>query len=57
MSSTRFMTVSYLPAKQTVPVPYLRLSGQWLQEAGFNAGDKVAVTVESGKLTITVKEK
>lgn len=34
-------------------VPYLRLSGRWLEEAGFTIGSSVAVHVEGGRLVLT----
>jgi cell division inhibitor SulA len=33
-------------------VPFLRLSGRWLSEAGFPTGCKVQVHVEAGSITI-----
>ena len=36
--------------------PLLRLSGNWLAEAGFEVGDKVQVEVSEGRLVITLKE-
>lgn len=35
--------------------PLLRLSGNWLGEAGFKEGDKVQVEVSKGQLVITLK--
>ena len=35
--------------------PLLRLSGNWLAEAGFEVGDKVKVEVSKGQLVITLK--
>ncbi|APR34341.1 hypothetical protein BTO02_01775 [Paraburkholderia sp. SOS3] len=35
------------------PVPWIRLSGRWLNEAGFDISGKVRVEVEKGKLVIT----
>lgn len=34
-------------------VPFLRLRGRWLEELGFEAGSKVAVTASPGRLVIT----
>ncbi len=36
-------------------VPLIRLQGKWLRLAGFNAGRKVFVLVEQGKLTIVAQ--
>lgn len=35
------------------PVPYLRLRGYWLMEAGFAVGQRVRVDVADGCITIT----
>jgi toxic protein SymE len=34
------------------PVPFLRLRGQWLGQAGFEVGERVRVAVEPGRLVI-----
>lgn len=34
-------------------LPWLNMSGVWLQEAGFNIGDRLQVNVSQGQLTIT----
>ncbi len=34
------------------PVPFLRLSGRWLESAGFEIGSKVRVVVESDRLVV-----
>ncbi len=36
-------------------VPYLRLSGRWLEELGFVKGPRVVVS-EEGQLTLTVAD-
>ena len=36
-------------------VPFIRLRGLWLQDAGFQINDEIKVHVEPGKLTITLK--
>lgn len=33
-------------------VPWLTLSGVWLEQNGFKAGDTVTITVEQNQLTI-----
>lgn len=33
-------------------VPWLNVSGVWLQQAGFNVGDAVEITIENKTLTI-----
>ncbi|CAB3764202.1 hypothetical protein LMG29739_04274 [Paraburkholderia solisilvae] len=35
------------------PAPWIRLSGRWLNEAGFPISSKVRVEVQKGKLVIT----
>ena len=37
-------------------VPFIRIRGRWLEEAGFETGDVVQITVEDRKLTLTLKE-
>jgi toxic protein SymE len=34
-------------------VPFIRISGKWLEEAGFRPGTYVTVRVENGSLIIT----
>ena len=36
-------------------VPFIRLRGLWLQDAGFQIGDEIKVHVEPSKLTITLR--
>lgn len=36
--------------------PTIILKGQWLQEAGFNIGDEIVITVTDGKALIEKKE-
>ena len=35
--------------------PWIKLSGRWIEHAGFLPGQQVRVTVEHGKLTITAE--
>lgn len=46
----------YTAAGKTKNVPEIRLQGDWLQESGFNIGDRISVTVEDGKITIEHSE-
>jgi hypothetical protein len=42
-------------ARRTFPeavVPYLRMSGRWLEEHGFAIGSDVQVVVEHGRVTL-----
>lgn len=36
-------------------VPYIRLSGNWLQEAGFGIGSLFVAEVEENKIVLTKK--
>ena len=40
----------------TVPMPFLRLQGRWLDQAGFAIGANVRVEVEAGRLVVEVIE-
>jgi hypothetical protein len=35
--------------------PWIRLSGKWLELAGFNPGQRVKINVEQGRLIITTE--
>jgi len=39
-------------ARRQNPVPFLRLSGRWLESAGFEIGSKVRVVVEADRLVV-----
>jgi len=43
----------YRPPPDREPAPWLRLSGRWLQRAGFEIDGVVRVQVAQGKLVIT----
>lgn len=56
---SRLLTVGYsfytyrrdrLPPSSTVP--YLRLRGHWLRQAGFTVGQKVSIQITDGRITI-----
>lgn len=34
-------------------IPFIRLSGKWLKEYGFEIGDKFNLVYENGKLILT----
>lgn len=38
--------------REHAPVPFLRLSGQWLEAAGFEIGSKVQVKVKADRLVV-----
>jgi len=44
---------SYQQVRRDRVVPFLRLKGQWLEDLGFEAGEKVRVATEPGRLVIT----
>ncbi|MFM0477519.1 SymE family type I addiction module toxin [Paraburkholderia strydomiana] len=35
------------------PAPWIRLSGRWLEQAGFEIGGTIRVEVQKGRLVIT----
>jgi toxic protein SymE len=37
-------------------VPFLRVSGRWLEQCGFSIGTRYYVTVTQGKLMLTLAE-
>ena len=39
--------------RQTV-VPFIRMSGVWLEQLGFDRGDRIEVTTEHERLVLTV---
>ncbi|MBV8252332.1 MAG: SymE family type I addiction module toxin [Chitinophaga sp.] len=38
-------------------VPWLNLSGVWLEKAGFEISDHIIISVENGVLTIKIHQK
>ena len=49
----RRLTVGYFSTtKPGVDVPFLRLYGRWMQDAGFVIGRHVKVEVSEGRMTI-----
>ena len=56
MTPTRINTVSSIFGKTQVKeyeVPYIRLSGKWMQKIGIQPGDKIQVKVQNETITIT----
>ena len=49
----RRLTVSEQSGYQYKPTPAIRIQGQWLSAYGFEAGDKVEIKCEEGRLIIT----
>lgn len=41
------------PYTLPLPVPRIRLTGRWLEQAGFKPHSRVCVQVEEGRLIIT----
>ena len=40
--------------RQQTVVPFIRMSGLWLQQLGFDRGDRIEVTAERERLVLTV---
>jgi antitoxin component of MazEF toxin-antitoxin module len=53
----RHLTISRIHQTRSsgasVPVSIIRLTGMWLEQAGFVAGDTVTVQVEQGRIVVT----
>jgi toxic protein SymE len=49
---SRYRTSGKRGLGQNKEVPWLNVSGLWLQQAGFNIGDRLKITVENNRLTI-----
>lgn len=41
------------PRKDPTLYPWLKLSGRWLEHAGFDPGQRVRIEVQHGRLVIT----
>lgn len=37
-------------------VPYVRISGRWLEQFGFARGSRIVVTAEEGRLLLTLTD-
>ena len=52
----RQLTVSYMYQSGKYEVPFIRICGKWLEDAGFSVNNKVRVIVEDNLLILeTVK--
>ena len=52
----RQLTVSYMYQSGKFEVPFIRICGKWLEDAGFSVNNKVRVIVEDNLLILeTVK--
>ncbi len=49
----RTMTVIYSGDRNYQPIPTIRLKGKWLEDLGFEIGNKINVECQSGRLIIT----
>jgi hypothetical protein len=49
---TRQLTISYLSQSNNVNVPFIRLCGKWLEDAGFSVDDKIKITVKDKLLVL-----
>ncbi len=52
MQETRKLKVSYMPHRKPGYVPYLRLGGNWLRQAGIEIGQHVTIEICPGKIVI-----
>ncbi|MEM5317238.1 SymE family type I addiction module toxin [Paraburkholderia sp. JHI869] len=52
--SWRYRSLSSRARTDPPLYPWLKLSGRWLELAGFEAGQRVRVTVENKRLVITL---
>lgn len=50
----RVLTISALTVSGRPEVPFIRLRGKWLQNLGFQIGQKVTVKESEGQLIIRV---
>lgn len=50
----RQMKISYVPTTRE-PVPFLRLRGKWLAQAGFAIGSDVRISIAPQRLVIDIK--
>jgi toxic protein SymE len=44
------------PPRLLPPMPFLRLRGRWLKQAGFDIGARVRVSIEAGRLVLEVEQ-
>jgi len=42
--------------RDEVAVPFIRLSGRWLEQAGFTSGTRIEVRVKTGQLLLVRRE-
>jgi hypothetical protein len=54
LSITTLFRASQRARSGETPVPYLRISGRWLEQYGLTRGSRVVVSGEPGRLVLTV---
>jgi len=54
LSITTLFRASQRARSGETPVPYLRISGRWLEQYGLTRGSRVVVSGEPGKLVLTL---
>lgn len=54
ISVSRIYRLSGRYHRREVVVPYIRMSGHWLQRLGFRFGDRIFIAEEPGRLILTV---
>ena len=52
MKAERNLTVYEMSGYHYKPTPTIMLKGQWLADLGFEAGSRIKVCCENGRLTI-----
>ena len=52
MKAERNLTVYEMSGYHYKPTPTIMLKGQWLADLGFEAGDRIKVCCEDGRITI-----
>lgn len=57
IKENRRLTVIAQSGTNYKPTPTIVLKGQWLQELGFESGEKINVHCERGRIVITLLEK
>jgi len=50
--NSRILTVYYTYLNGKTRLPLIRLQGKWLQDLGFQSGDKIAIEEHNGALVI-----
>lgn len=47
---SKIYTIGYIQSPNT---PCIKITGQWLKKLGFNIGDKLAFTLDNGKIILS----